>query len=230
VSTGSTLAVPTQPVSASASGGCSNAYYPIPSGASWSYASTGGNLGPYTYTETVTPTSDTGFTTSYQFSTGVNPSIKWSCQSGNLAALDAGAGSLSFTAMTATMTSETTTANGYTIPASFSKGNAWSQNVTATGTVTSNGRQVTSQISDQISCTAAGADTITVPAGTFDTAKATCTKNVVVSAIVQGKTMQLGASKENTTSWYAKGVGFVKSVATGGNNNETIVLTADKIQ
>ena len=102
--------------------------------------------------------------------------------------------------------------------------------MTVTGLVESSGKQVTSQILNQLSCSAGGADTVTVPAGTFHTVKATCSKNIVVSAIVQGDTIKLSSNQENITSWYTKGVGFVKSVATGGSNNETIVLTEYKIQ
>ena len=91
--------------STAASGGCTNAYYPVPSGASWSYASNGGNLGAYTYAVTVTAASDTGFTTSEQYSSGVNYIFKWNCQDGNLAALDAGSNSFSMTTSKVKMTS-----------------------------------------------------------------------------------------------------------------------------
>ena len=80
-----------------ASGGCTNAYYPTSSGTSWSYSSRGSVLGPYTYTSTVADVSDGGFTVNNLSSLGggTSSSVKWNCQNGNLAALDAGAGSLS---------------------------------------------------------------------------------------------------------------------------------------
>ena len=224
-------AAPTTAASTSASGGCANAYFPVASGASWSYSSTGSGIGDYTYTHTITTVSDTGFTTNYQFSTGVNSTVKWNCQDGNLAALDAGAESFTMSTSKVKMTSNSVTADGYNIPATFDTGKTWSENVTVDGTVQASATQtVNSQIVSQISCTAAGADTITVPAGKFDTVKATCTKKVVVSAIVQGKAQPLNTNQENITYWYAKGVGFVQSVATGGSDNETIVLTQYKLQ
>jgi hypothetical protein len=229
-SAGSTAASPTETTgSSAASGGCTNPYYPVPSGASWSYASSGGNLGAYTYTRMITASNDTGFTSSDQFSSGVSYVIKWNCQDGNLAALDAGSRSFSMATSKVKMTSDSITSDGYDIPASFETGKAWTDKVTVSGTVESNGKKETSQILNQSSCTAGGADTITVPAGTFSTVKATCSKNVVVSAIIQGKSTQLGANQESITSWYSQGVGFVKSVATGGSNNETIVLTQYKM-
>ena len=226
-----TAATTAATISASASGGCANTYYPVPSGASWSYDSSGSGIGNYNYTQTITAVSDTGFTTSYQFSTGVNSTVNWNCQDGNLAALDAGAASFSMTTSKVKMTSNSVTADGYNIPATFDTGKTWSEKVTIDGTVQASPTQtVTSQIVSQLSCTAAGADTITVPAGKFDTVKATCTKKVVVSATEQGTAVPLSTNQQSITYWYAKGVGFVQSVATGGADNETVVLTQYKIK
>jgi hypothetical protein len=215
------------PASKASSGDCANAYYPVAAGDSWSYSSSGGNLGDYTYTQKITAANGTGFTKSYAASTGVDLSIDWKCSGGNLAALDAGAAGLSMSTSKITMTSNSIQADGYNIPASFNSGATWSEKVSATGTVVegSTSKTVTSQIAYQLDCSAGGTDAVTVPAGKFDAVKAVCTKETTVSAVVQGKTIQLGDNKENITYWYAKGVGFVKSVASGGSNNETVVLT-----
>ena len=63
-----------------ASGACTNAYYPNAVGDNWTFSSTGSGIGSYTYTEAVTKSGDAGFTTSYQFSTGVNSTIDWNCK------------------------------------------------------------------------------------------------------------------------------------------------------
>ncbi len=232
--TGSTAAATSQPVSASSSGGCTNAYFPVSSGTSWSYSSSGSPLGAYTYTWTITDSSNAGFTTSDQYSTGVNALIKWNCQNGNLAALDAGSNSLNMTTSKVTMNSNSITAEGYNVPANFDSGNTWSEKVTVNGTVTGSSAQtVTTQIVSQVNCSAVGPDTITVPAGKFDTVKATCSDTVAVSALLQGTAMPAGAPvTENITNWYAKGVGLVQSVRTGGTTTgtETIVLTQYKVQ
>ncbi len=219
--------VPTQPAGASASGGCANAYFPVTSGASWSYASSGNVLGAYTYTWTVSAVSDTGFTTSDQYSTGVNATIQWNCQDGNLAALDAGSNSLSMSTSKVTMTTNSVTAEGYNIPATFNSGATWSESVTANETVNSGTKSINSQIVILTNCSAAGADTVTVPAGTFNTVKATCNQTVAVSALVQGTAMPASAPVAvSVTDWYAKGVGLVKSVRTSTTSGtETIVLT-----
>jgi hypothetical protein len=215
----------------SASGGCANPYYPVVSGANWTYSSTGGGNGDYTYSRKLILVSDKGFSTSYLYSTGVNSTIAWTCQDGNLAALDTGVDSFNMTTSKIKMTSNSVTADGYFIPASFSSGNPWAEKLTIAGTVVETGatKSIDAQITVQFNCSDAGAEKITVPAGKFDTEKATCTKNTIVSAIVNGKTMQLAANQENINYWYAKGVGFVQSVATGGSNNETVVLLKYKI-
>lgn len=220
-----------QPSAISPNNGCANAYFPHPTGASWSYASSGGERGNYTYQESVTAQSAAGFTTQDSASTGVSFSFEWKCQNGNLAALDAGAGSFSMTASAIKMTSDSVTADGYNIPASYAPGSSWAENITVNGTVSNGaGKTEKSQIVSHLTCTSAGTDSISVPAGNFNTVKANCTRQVIVSAIVQGNPVQLAANTETITFWYAKGVGFVKSVATGGTNNETVVLTAYKIK
>jgi hypothetical protein len=196
-STAGTAGATSQPVSAASSGGCGNAYFPVSVGTNWAYSSTGSTLGAYTYTWTVTDLGNGGFSTSDQYSTGVNAAIKWNCQNGNLAALDAGSTSLSVTNTSSTfkMTSTSITADGY-------------------------------------NCSAAGTESVTVPAGTFDAVKATCNQTLQVSFLMQGTPTPAGAPDTvSITDWYAKGVGLVKSVrASSLSSTETIVLTQYKIQ
>ena len=221
------------PGNPSGNGNCANAYFPTSVGTSWSYASSGSPLGAYTYTWTVTSLSSTGFSTSDQYSTGVNAEIKWECQNGNLAALTGGSNSLSLSTSMVKMTSSSITAEGYNIPADFGSAKSWSEKVTVDGTVTtSTAKSVSTQIVTQLDCNTAGTETVSVPAGTFDAVKVTCNENVSVSALMQGTPMPAGAPVTvNITNWYAKGVGLVQSVRVGGNpGTETVVLMHYKIQ
>ena len=109
----STAAATIPPVSASGGGGCTNAYFPVSTGNSWSYASSGGTLGAFTYTWTVTDVSDAAFSVNAQYSTGVNAVLKWQCRNGRLAALDAGSNSLDFSNSKYTFTSNSVTAEGF---------------------------------------------------------------------------------------------------------------------
>jgi hypothetical protein len=216
---------------ASANRGCANAYYPVSSGASWSYASSGSITGDYSYTRTITALSDVGFTTSDHFSTGVDRTLKWNCQDGNLTTLDTGSGSAGSVKSTILKTVVVSTdADGYNIPATFEAGKTWSEKIEINGNLENSGTNVgTAQNVAQINCRAGSADTITVPAGTFNTVKATCTIAMVETTTVKGLTMPPVIDKESTTYWYVKGIGLVKSVGSNPGGNETIVLTQYKI-
>ena len=220
------------PANPPGNGNCANAYFPTSVGTSWSYASSGSPLGAYTYTWTVISLNGTGFSISDQYSTGVNAEIKWDCQNGNLAALTGGSNSLSLSSSKVKMTSSSITAKGYNIPADFGSATTWSEKVTVDGTVTTNtSKSVSTQIVTQLNCNTAGTENVSVPAGTFDAVKVTCKEEVSVSALMQGTPMPAGVPVTvNITNWYAKGVGLVQSVRTGGNpGTETVVLMHYKI-
>ena len=225
---------PAAATSTSARGECTNDYFPVSSGTAWSYSSTGGVLGDYTYGWTVADVSDTGFTTNDQSSlgTGTTSSVKWNCQGGNLAALDSGANSLSLSTSKVSMTTTSVTAEGFNIPASFKSGNTWSEKVTVNDTVQSSGRSLDSRIESKVDCSAAGSESVSVPAGTFDAVKVTCTETVAVSELVHATPVPAGVpSTLDITNWYAKGVGLVKSVrASSAGGTATIVLTQYKVQ
>jgi hypothetical protein len=229
-----------------AGGGCANAYYPAASGDSWAYSSdsttpSGTSVLSYTYTTAVTAASQQGFTTSSQASTGVDTTVNWTCQNGNLAALDVQGVTTATSKVTLTINS--VSGVGYNIPAAFDAGQTWTETLTATATIqASPTKTVDAQIVSHLDCNGAGADKITLPVGNFDTVKAACSKTVIVSTVVQGKITPGSTIQENITYWYAKKVGLVKSVAMinpAGNNNgatatpvaiQTVTLTHYQVQ
>ena len=76
-------------------------------------------------------------------------------------------------------------------------------------------------------------NSITVPAGTFDTVKASCTETIGIAELVQATPIPAGATSDlDITDWYARGVGLVKSVRVNNTtgNTTTIELTQYKIQ
>ncbi|MGB8214869.1 MAG: hypothetical protein WCE68_15045 [Anaerolineales bacterium] len=227
-----TAAAPTQAAPVPSSGGCSNAYFPVSTGTNWSYSSSGNRLGAYTYTWTITDASDSGFTTHDVYSTGVTADLKWGCKDGNLTPLGAGADSLDYSTSKMKVTSQSITTDGYTVPSSFRDGKKWNFNLTDDSLVTSGTRSITSQMVQHYECSFAGTDSVTVPAGTFNTAKVICTEAVTESAILQGTPIPVGAPiTVNITDWYAKGVGEVQSVRTSiAGGTETIVLTKYNVQ
>ncbi|MGB8213843.1 MAG: hypothetical protein WCE68_09830 [Anaerolineales bacterium] len=219
---------------AAGSGACVNAYFPITPGNSWSFSSSGGALGDYTYSMTVDSLGVNYFATTETSSlgTGTRSTIRWKCLNGNLAALDVGAGSLSMATPRVKMTSTSVSSQGYTIPNTLDAGTNWSERVLIKGAVVSGGRTIDSQIASQLNCNMAGDETITVPAGTFKTVRVTCNQTVGVSMLTPAGTAVPSRApvKLSITDWYAMGVGLVQSVRFSAGNTATIVLTQYKVQ
>src|ERR671918_2739863 len=68
---------------------CANAYYPVREGSTWSYASTGGPAGEYSFTDTITSVREDGFTLSTQFD-DLTRTQEWACEEEGLVALQLG--------------------------------------------------------------------------------------------------------------------------------------------
>jgi hypothetical protein len=176
-------------------------------------------------TESISDLSGAGFTMDYKASTGVDATIKWTCQGGNLTALDAGtSGGLSVSTSNVQIKSDSVKVTGYNLPASFGPGSTWTITESVDATASAAGKSVDSQLAYTLNCSYGDAESVTVPAGTFSALKANCTKDSTMSAVVSGKSMQLNDTKENVTYWYVKGVGQVKTVYSGGKDDQTVVL------
>jgi hypothetical protein len=210
-------------------GGCTNAYFPVASGASWSYDSTGSDAGDFSITRTLSGVSDTGFTQNDDIA-GTSGTILWSCNNGNLTSLTSGSSGTVVSRGSTILTIDSVNATGYVIPGAFTDGTTWSESLSVTGTSVdpSDGKK-SSMVSDSTTnCTTAGTESVKVPAGTFDTLKITCLSNQVATV-----TLDSGASTEpvttivNSTQWYALGIGLVQKVNAGDAAGvETIQLTA----
>src|SRR5688500_15646238 len=68
---------------------CANAYYPVREGSTWSYKSTGGPAGGYSFTDTITSVRDDGFTLSTEIG-DLTRTQEWTCTAEGLAALQLG--------------------------------------------------------------------------------------------------------------------------------------------
>jgi hypothetical protein len=221
-------AVPAQTVSASSSGGCTNAYFPLSSGATWSYTSTGSLVGDYSYTRTLSGLSDTGFTTIDAFS-GVTRTVQWGCASGNLTTLATGS-SNSVSGSSVKLTIDSANATGYIIPDAFTDGKTWSEDLTLNGTLDDGNKTKGTMVSEvKTDCTTIGAESVKVTAGTFDTVKITCHSNQVATITLNGTSGGPITTIQDATQWYAKGVGLVKTMNSGDAGNETILLTTYSI-
>lgn len=205
-----------------------NVYFPVSSGATWSYASTGSIAGDYTYTRTLSGLSDTGFTTIDVFGK-VTRSVTWSCDSGNLTSLATASSNALVSSSSMKMTVDSVNATGYVIPNAFKDGKTWSEDLLVNATSVQ-GKDTSTVVSEVTTdCTTAGAESVKVPAGTFDTVKITCHSNQVATVTTKGITGGPITTIQDSTQWYAPGIGMVQTVNSGDAGSETIQLTSYSI-
>ena len=210
------------------SGSCANPLWPVVSGAYWSYESNDSVLGQYTFTSTVTEVGTDGFGLTNEYSTGVTAAQAWQCQAGNLISLSVGGGTAA-TLSTDNGTNahtETTGNSGVTLPALVSPGDAWSQTMNLSGTVTlTDGNSGSSEGAYVADYSAVGIESISVPAGSFEAMRIEMNSVYTLNITVEGMTVPTVVNNA-ATLWYAPGVGLVMSVNTNDiMGTETITLT-----
>jgi hypothetical protein len=71
-----------------------------------------------------------------------------------------------------------------------------------------------------------GKETVIVPAGTFDAVKIQSTSTVDIVSVFAGADTPINFSG-TTITWYAPGVGYVKSVENGGFGGEAFSTTTE---
>lgn len=202
------------------SSACDNPLYPVVLGASWSYSLSGAISD--TFIRSITNVTSDGFTDQDMFSSGTTRTGQWSCESGNLITLDPKNDSTTANVQTSSSSTDyqTTSQEGITLPAVVNSGTSWSQNFTIEGTQDLNGSQVASKNVTAYTCTAAGEESITVAAGTFNTMRVECQTNSTITITMAG--MEIPTSiTSNSTIWYAQGVGMVKEDSLLGDGSTT---------
>ncbi len=211
---------------------CTNAYFPLSAAASWTYASSGGALGDFNDVRTLSNFSDTGFTTQDAITPGdLTLPVKWNCSGGNLTPLAAGLGNGTISVAGLTLQVASANASGFAIPADFTSGSQWAESLRMLGSMLRNGvNNGSAQATAQINCSAGGSESITVPAGTFDAVKVTCHTEVTVNSTATTLNNNAITLNGDETSWYAKGVGLIKSIKTGVGGTQTITLMKYSLQ
>src|ERR1051325_6007042 len=82
--------VATEPITREpAEGLCTNTFYTVREGSSWTYKSTGGPAGEYSFTDTITSARPDGFTLSTQIGS-LTRTQEWTCRPEGLVALQLG--------------------------------------------------------------------------------------------------------------------------------------------
>lgn len=189
--------------------GCDNPYYPVKNGASWEYELTGSL--PGSMTRTLADVTETDFSVQESLQGGAELLNDWSCDDGDL------------TMSSIEMEGYTTlSSKGISIPGDLKEGSTWTQELvyeTKAGDM-----EMTTTITN--TCTAKGSESVTVPAGTFDAMLVEC--KMLSTSIVKGTDTPTTAEVANQT-WYATGVGMVKSKNSVSGYESEYLLKAYKI-
>jgi hypothetical protein len=219
--------MPTEvPIGEAGAGLCANPLYPVVEGATWTYASSGasGYVEPYTFTDTISEVRPDGFTLTSEFA-DLTRTQEWSCRPEGLVALQLGsgpAGGVSTSQIRMDVTTDNVT--GVTIPVTVSAGQSWSYSLDFEGELEIAGNSAEAVGTSKSEFSAAGIETVTVPAGTFDAMKILATTTIDVQATYQGLTVPVTFSAQ-TNAWFAPGVGWVKLESSGNLQGTEVTET-----
>ena len=186
-----------------ATGTCANPYIPVLEGATWTSAV---SFGPVSMTQVDTIT-DVG-TDAFLVETKAGDTsvlVTWTCTPGGVLWLQSNGGM--FSAVSQDLTWSTSSFSGVTIPAALQPGDTWSssQEMVATG---AGGSQ---SFTINIDYRAVGAESVTVPAGTFDAMR--------IDFVMRFAGPDTESAFE-FSDWFVKDLGLVMSTAqqtTGGS-------------
>lgn len=193
---------------------CDHPFYPVQEGWVWTYRSSPSGE---THTISTSGVTNTGFTQRYAFKSFSFES-QWRCDAKGLAQPEyVQPGSV----QGLQMNFKTKKASGVVIPPTLSVGTTWTYSYEVSGEAKR--QTLTIRMNQSVSVTnkIVGQESVSVPAGKFSAFK-------VESTLTQQGTMSIGGREQplnlnvKTTSWYAQGVGLVKSVS---ENNTTELVS-----
>jgi hypothetical protein len=169
---------------------CGNPYYPLKSGAQWTY---NGPQGPFT--QTISSGGGGIFTINVESGADTFLIQALCMEGGDINLLQVPGDSLSYSGDSGSSTMTTTSNEGVTLPGDIQVGDDWSQ--TIGGEVSAGGQKMDFTLYSTY--TAVGYENVSVPAGTFNALK-----------IEQSSDMG-GPEPMIQTLWYVQDVGMVKS-------------------
>src|SRR5574342_189400 len=189
---------------------CANAYYPVREGSTWSYKSTGGPAGEYSFTDTITSVREDGFTLSTQFNE-LTRTQEWACKPEGLVALQlGGAPAATLNSQNMQLDLEVKNVSGVTFPSEINPGDQWQHDLDFEGKMTVAGQEGTATGDAQTRFTTIGNESVTVPAGTFDALKIQVDTTLNINVSFQGANVPVTFSG-TYTYWFAQGAGWVKA-------------------
>jgi hypothetical protein len=199
------------PAGIPAAGTCENNLLPVVENASWNYYSVGGPNGDFAYTDTINEIAPDGFTLTSQF-----PSLtltqKWFCAQDGLLALQLGGGTTASVSMQNMISDfETMQVSGLSLPRTITPNMKWKYELSMQGFVAMPGEQTQSPGTFSLDMQELGNETISVPAGTFETGKFQATFTANIDVDFQGSPIRYTINGSSIL-WYAPGIGFIKSI------------------
>ena len=200
---------------AAGQGLCTNVYYPVRQGATWTYKSTGGPAGEYSLTDTITSVREDGFTLSTQIG-DISRSLEWNCTPEGLTALQlGGAPAAMLNSQGIQMNLNVSNVTGATFPSQINPGDQWQQTMDVQGNVTMMNEQAEATGNALMNFSAIGNESVTVPAGTFEALKVQVDVTLNINATYQAITLPVSFTG-TYTYWFVPNVGWVKA---SGNGN-----------
>ncbi|HSA99567.1 MAG TPA: hypothetical protein VLE49_02875 [Anaerolineales bacterium] len=206
---------------------CANAYYPVRQGATWNYKSTGSPAGEYSFTDTVVSVGEDSFILATQ-SGNLTRTQEWACKPEGLVALQfGGAPAALLDAQGLQLDVQSSNASGVTFPSEIKPGDQWQHRLYLQGNVSVANQSGAAKGDAQNNFTAAGVESVTVPAGTFDAMKIKVDTIINMNVSYKGLSLPVEFSG-SYTYWFVQGVGWVKASGTGSaagtSFSETIEL------
>jgi hypothetical protein len=170
-----------------------------------------------TFTRSIVNVRENGFDDQEVFSAGVTRRGSWECREGNLISLTPASGpSVAAAGMQMNFTVESNT--GLTFPADPRPGMEWRQNIALAGRFEREGQSIEVRGVMDRSCKAVGMERVSVPAGDFEALRVDCSHKMDLSF------SGVPVMTETNASWYARGVGLVKTRGSSDAGVTEIVL------
>ncbi|MCX6070534.1 MAG: hypothetical protein NTU91_06700 [Chloroflexi bacterium] len=204
------------PTPAVAQTACDHPYFPLRTGSSWTYSTPQGDM-----TWSVGGaggSNDSAEATMEIAMPEVSMTVHWNCSSAGIVSYDFG--TLSVASMGDVASMDVVDSSGVYLPGAdlLTPGYSWPNNYTVVMHVSQEGFSADLTMTASETWTAAGIETITVPAGTFEALRVDGTESVTMGGFMGAEDVNVTVS---VTHWYAKGVGVVRytsSTSEGSNS------------
>ena len=175
---------------------------PSDEGSTWTYAGNNSSTGTYSRTDTIISSEDDSFIIATQL-TKMDYTQEFSCRAVGLVNMEPNQSDIAamFHGPSGGVTVHRVSNSGVTLPVDIQAGDSWEQVFAWDAT----GPDASAYGTFSYAFTAAGIETVSVPAGTFDALR--------IDAVIQ---MEIGASPKltgtyTTTVWLAEDIGLVRS-------------------